>query len=300
MRPADLMPPALRAALPGLRLASRRPARGGGLGQHASRARGEGLEFAQYRAYVPGDDPRRVDWTLYARSDRWFVREAERESPLVLWVLVDASASMGQADAARPDATRLDAAKALAAACLALGERQGDRVGLALVGDGRLALHPPGLGPRHRERALHALAALRPAGGWPDEAGLRPLWARTRPGEGVLLLSDHFDDAGVALLLRLAGAGREASSVQVLTAEERDFPFAGGHRFRDPESGAEVLADGAAARAGFLAAFGAARAALAARLAAGGVAHATLWLDGPLEAPLRALFGAAGSAGGAR
>jgi len=78
--------------------------------------------------------------------------------------------------------------------------------------------------------------------------------------------------------------------VQLLTAEERDFPFRGGHRFRDVESGEEQLSDGAAARADFLARFAAARAALDTRLAAAGVRRAEYYLDQALDQPLRQLF----------
>lgn len=293
---ARFMPLDLRAALPELRLESRRPARAGGIGQHHSRSRGEGLEFSQYRAYEPGDDLRRIDWKLYARSDRYFVREAERESPLTLWLLLDASASMGQQDAARPGWSRLDAARALAAACIALALRQGDRFGLAMIGAGRLELVSAESGPRQRDRCHLALHALQPGGGWPGEAGLRPLWERIGAGDLLLMLGDLFEGAGVALLERLAAAGREVSSIQLLTAEERDFPFTGGHRFRDPESGVELRTDAGAARAGFLAEFAAARASLDARLAAAGIAHATHVLDESLASPLRELFPSSGRA----
>jgi uncharacterized protein (DUF58 family) len=287
---ARFMPSELRAALPGLRLVSRRPARARGTGQHASRSRGDGLEFSEYRTYEPGDDLRRIDWKLYARSDRYFVREAERESPLTAWLLVDASASMDQADAARPGWTRLDAARALAAACVALALRQGDRFGLATVAGGRLQIVPAGSGLRQRDRCHLALHRLQAGGQWPDEAGLRPLWERVAAGDLLVMLGDHFEEAGVALLERLAAAGREVSSVQILTAEERDFPFTGGYSFRDVETGVELLTDAAAARAGFLEDFRVARLRLAARLAAAGISHATHVLDEPLDAPLRRLF----------
>ena len=110
----DPIPPQVRSRLKNLRITARRAAGAHGIGLHHSRSRGAGLEFAQYRAYEPGDELRQIDWKLYGRSDRFFVREAERESPLAVWVLIDASASMAQADAARPGWSRLDAAKALA------------------------------------------------------------------------------------------------------------------------------------------------------------------------------------------
>ena len=90
----DFIPAAVRARLRDLRLEGRRATGGHGFGQHRSRSRGAGLEFAQYRAYEPGDELRQVDWKLYARSDRFFVRDSERESPLTVWLLLDTTASM--------------------------------------------------------------------------------------------------------------------------------------------------------------------------------------------------------------
>ncbi|WP_146907064.1 DUF58 domain-containing protein [Arenimonas daejeonensis] len=288
----DFIPAPVRARLKDLRLAGRRTTGGHGFGQHASRSRGAGLEFAQYRAYEPGDELRQIDWKLYARSDKFFVREAERDSPLTAWVIVDCTASMAQGDAARPGWSRLDAARALAACIFELALRQGDRFGLAAIGGAGLRLVPPGAGPRHRDRCLLELHGLRADGDWPAETTLRPLWERIGAGQLVLMLSDDFDEAAVALCERLSAARREVLSLQILTAEERDFPFRGGHRFRDTESGAERLSDGASAREAFLAAFAAAQRTLAARLAASGIRHTTHVLDEALDAPLRRLLAA--------
>ena len=297
--PDRLIPPEVRARLAPLRLRMRRPAAAPGHGSHASRHRGAGLEFAQYRAYEPGDEPRHVDWKLYARSDRFFVREAERESPLTAWLLVDTSASMGQEDAIRPGWSRLDAARALAACTIELALRQGDRFGLALIDGDGLQLVPAGHGARHRDRCLLALQRLRAHGAWPPPERLRALWEAIAADSLVLALGDFFDDAVVVLCERLATARREVLAVQLLTVGERDFPFRGGHRFRDPETGEELLGDGDALRAGFLALFAAARAALARRFDAAGVRHATHVLDEPLDAPLRALFDPRHAAGAA-
>ena len=289
---SDLIPAAVRARLRNLRLTSRRAVGAHGLGLHRSRSRGAGLEFAQYRAYEPGDELRQIDWKLYARSDRFFVREAERESPLAVWLLIDASASMTQADAARPGWSRLDAAKALAACVAELALRQGDRFGLiALRGDG-LRLLAPAAGPRQRDRLLLELQALSAQGSWPVADKLRPLWERIGADDLVLMLGDGLDESGIAVAERLAAARREVLSLRILTAEERDFPYQGGHRFRDPETGEELLGDGVALRAEFLARFGAARAEIDARLDASGIRHAEYVLDQELDLPLRRLFGA--------
>lgn len=290
METSELIPPALRARLGELRLSARRALGGQGFGQHHSRSRGAGLEFAQYRAYEPGDSLRLIDWKLYARSDKFFVREAERDSPLTVWLLVDATASMAQGDAARPGFTRLDAARTFAACLIELALRQGDRFGLIAVGDERVHLIAAGQGPRHRDRCLLELRRLHAQGQWPSEAKLRPLWEHVHAGDLAVLLSDGFDEAAISLCVRLATARREVCSIQILTAEERDFPFTGGHRFIDAETGAEVLTDGAAVRAEFLERFKAARATLGARFAASGINHVEYFLDQPPDAPLRRLF----------
>ena len=170
------IPPDVRARLRTLRLDGRRVHGGDGFGLHRSRSRGAGLEFAQYRAYEPGDEPRMVDWKLYARSDRFFVRESERDSPLTAWVLVDATASMGQADDTRPDWSRLDAARALAACVLELALRQGDRFGVAAIAGDGLVLVPAGA-------SAHAPRASRVIGISKRNIGTSStrLWERRKP-----------------------------------------------------------------------------------------------------------------------
>jgi uncharacterized protein (DUF58 family) len=294
----DLIPADVRARLGTLRLAMRQPAGAQGYGVHHSQSRGAGLEFAQYRAYEPGDSLRQVDWKLYARSDKFFVREAERDSPLTACLLVDASASMAQGDEARPNWSRLDAAKSLAACAIEVALRQGDRFGvIAAGGDGLHAL-PAGNGARHRDRCVLQLHRLSASGAWPEPQRLRPLWEGIGPGTLVLLLSDCFDEGVVALAERLAATRRDVAVVQLLTVGERDFPFRGGHRFRDPETGDEMLGDGAAVRDEFIERFAAARSALARRFAASGIRHVEYVLDQPLDAPLRSLFAARHAQGG--
>lgn len=286
------LPDALRARLRDLRLVARSTAGGDGLGMHSSRSRGAGLEFAQYRGYEPGDEPRRIDWKLYARSDRYFVREAERDSPLTVWILIDASASMAQADRSRAGYSKLDAARLLAACVIELALRQGDRFGLVGLSGSELHFVADAAGARQRDRCMLELDRMRCGGELPEAPQLRPLWERIRPGALVVLLSDDFDDRLVELATRLAVARREVVSIGLLSAEERDFPFHGGHRFRDPETGVELLADGDRARNDFLERFSAARESLAKRFAAVGIAHVEHHLDREPDEPLRRLFGA--------
>ena len=292
----DLIPPAVRNRLKTLRLTARRAVNLQGLGLHHSRSRGAGLEFAQYRAYERGDEPRAIDWKLYARSDRFFVRESERESPLAVWLLLDASASMGQSDSNHPDFPRLAAARSLTACIAELALQQGDRLGLVVLSDTGLKLLAAGTGARQRDRLALELRSVRAAGSFPGLAQLVPLWDRIGANDLVVIISDFFDPATLDLATRLASAGREVLGVEVLTADERDFPFRGGHRFRDPETAEELLGDGPALRDDYLARFAAARAERHAALDHLGIRHAALFLDEPLDTPLHHLFGSRSAA----
>ncbi|MGB3394645.1 MAG: DUF58 domain-containing protein [Stenotrophomonas sp.] len=292
-----LIPADVRSRLRNLRLWPQRASGSRGIGLHASRSRGAGLEFAQYRAYEPGDEPRQIDWKLHARSDRFFVRESERESPLTTWLLLDTSASMQQADQARRTWTRLHAAKALAACVAELALQQGDAFGLVALGGDGVQLLPAGHGPRQRDRLHLHLHALQARGQWPPLERLTPVWERIAGNNLVVMIGDGFDDDAITLAERLAKAGRDVVHLQLLTVEERDFPFRDGHHFRDPETGEELLGDGAAIRAGYLTRFAEARRTLDARLQAAGIRHATAFLDEAIDAPLQRLFARRGGAG---
>ena len=289
------IPPEIRSRLKRLRLCTRSDLGTGGFGLHPSRTKGAGLEFAQYRAYEPGDEPRRIDWKLFARSDKFFVREAEQESPVSVWILIDASASMGQADRRTPDWSRLDAAKLLGLCIAQLAQQQGDRFGWMMLRQGALGVAEPRADRAQMDRLQIDFARLEAAGAFPDAATLAPLWERIAAHDLVLFLSDCFDAAGIAMIERLAKAGREVLAVQLLTVEERDFPFAGGYRFLDPETGEALIGDGKALRESFLSRFAAARAALGERLDAAGIRHTAYVLDEPIDQPLHVFFGRGGA-----
>ena len=285
MSPFDL-PPDLRSRLRRLSLAPRAAAVLAGDGMHASRNRGGAMEFAQYRAYERGDDLRRIDWKLYSRSDRFFVRDAERESPVAIWIVLDASASMGQADMARPAWSRFDSARQLTAAVIEIALQQGDRFGVIVAqSDGPLILSPSS-DKRHLDRIRLALSPLRPAGAPAWERDLKTLGERIAPGDMALFVTDGFDEACVAAAERLAASGRDVSFIQLLTADERDFPFDRSLRFRDPEGGAELAGDSRTLRADFLRRFAQARADLRDRLEGRGVRYVEHFTDQDPDQPV--------------
>lgn len=293
MSPLDL-PPELRSRLRRLSIVPRRAAVLSAAGMHDSRNKGGGLEFAQYRAYERGDDLRAIDWKLYARSDKFFVRDAERESPVAIWIVVDASASMAQADLARPDWSRFDAARRIAASLMEIALYQGDRFGLVVEGASGPMVLSPGSGGRHRDRVLMSLAPLKASGAadWTRDVGV--FGEQMAPRDILILLTDGFDEGCIATAERLAASGRDVCIIQILTGDERDFPFDQGYRFHDPETGAELIGDGRTLRADFIARFAAARAALSARLEARGIRHVEHFIDEGADVPIRSLFRSAG------
>jgi hypothetical protein len=194
------LPPELRARLRLLRCGHAWPAAPVASASTPAAA-GAGLEFAQYRAYEPGDELRQIDWKLYARSDRFFVRESERESPITVWLLLDATASAGQADRAAPQRTRLDHMRGVAACLVELALQQGDRFGLlAINGDG-LQLVPAANGARQRDRVHLQLHALQARGSWPPPIDCARC-GNAAPGRPAAGDRRWFDEAGIVLLER--------------------------------------------------------------------------------------------------
>ena len=263
-----ILNPQLLAATRGLTLAARGLVAGVLPGLHASRQPGMAREFAQYRAYQPGDEPRHIDWKLYARSDRYFVRESEIETAINIRLVLDATASMRHADAANPALTKFDLARTLAAALTLLAAAQGDQVGLhAISGDGITSVSP-GQQRQPTERILRTLAGLQPAGRWPADArrALQGAFAAGVPrgagGDGaareiVVVLTDGHeqDDEIRASLAPLRSRGHELLLFHLLGRDEETFPFHGLVRFEDWETGAAYEVDADAARAAWVAGY---------------------------------------------
>jgi uncharacterized protein (DUF58 family) len=154
-------------------------------GRHKSPGLGGSLEFAEHRPYAPGDDLRRVDWKVYGRSDRWYVRESEQETNLRATLVLDASASMGFASEGLP--SKWAYGRVLAAALAWVFLAQQDAVGLATFGDGIRAYVPPRAGRAQRARLFSALEAEDAAGGTSPEGPFREL-AERLPRRGLLVL----------------------------------------------------------------------------------------------------------------
>jgi uncharacterized protein (DUF58 family) len=216
-------------------------------GERRSTKRGTSIEFADYRNYTRGDDLRRVDWNVYARLERPFIKLLEEEEDLAVHVLVDASRSM---DAPRePDAThKFRYAQRLAAALGYIALAAGDRLTVTLLqGAQTLAQFGPARGRGYTLRLLRFLEDQKPDGATEIDAALRhyALVAK-RPGL-AFLISDLFSPQGYRDgIAQLQGRGYEATILHLLAPDEIEPPLAGDLRLIDVETGApqEITLDG--------------------------------------------------------
>lgn len=213
--PEKALDPAVLDRLSGLTLVARTVVEGFMAGHHRSPFRGSSSEFAQHREYVPGDDVRRLDWQVFARSDRLVVKEFIEETTLSCHLLVDASESMAFSSRAW---TKFDYARWCAAALAHLVLSQRDTAGLVLFDREERVKVPPKNGEVQKKNILDALEEARPEG--PTGIGGVLNWVAERLGRRgiVMIFSDFFDDTDSILegLRRLVHGGHEPVLVQIL------------------------------------------------------------------------------------
>jgi uncharacterized protein (DUF58 family) len=231
-----LLDPDFIQRLARLRLLVRRRFAGTAGGSRRSKRRGASVEFADHRAYAPGDDVRRIDWNAYARLEELVLRLYVAEEDLTVYLLVDRSASM-----AFGDPPKLESAKRLAAALAYVALSGSERVAVVPFGDGPDVPLPPTRGKRRVGHVLRYLDAIEPSG----ETSLtrtvdRFLARRPRPGL-VAIIGDLLDPAGWTRPLdRLLSEKHEPAIFHVLSHEELDPPRGGDFAFVDAERGTSV------------------------------------------------------------
>lgn len=285
---AQFLPPQLLERLGGLDLIARTVVRGFQSGVHRSPQRGVGEDFAKHRDYQQGDDVRYLDWKLYARTDRLYVREFEERSNLQCFLVVDESASMDYAEPGGVSKHRYAAYVAAALAHIMLGH--GDAVGLATFGvEPRLLL-----APRSRRGHLHdmlmQLERMKPSGSGSAAPVLdRVGGALQRRGRIVLitdLLEEDGGDAVSTALGRLRARGDEVVVMRVLTPAESGERAPGAGLFYDPEKPGAELPATPDADAGYRRRVGAYYDALADRLRERAVEYVPLTTAQPVEEAL--------------
>ncbi|MBQ5946197.1 DUF58 domain-containing protein [Massilia sp. ST3] len=238
---------ALIAHTQNLDLVIRHVLAGLGHGIHAGRERGAGVEFSEYRAYAPGDEWRRVDWKLLARADRYFVREAERDSHVAVWLVLDASASMAEPSRSVEQLDKLHYARMLLGCVAAIAQRQGDAFGLVVLGEGRVQFTPASRGPRQLQRVLAQLQRAEPKGELPDADTLRASLHFVRAPSAIFAASDLLDWPSPLsqALTRLRQMRHDVRVLCLQTQAEIDASFSSALAYRDPEQRAGVFRFGA-------------------------------------------------------
>lgn len=231
---ARFLDPLVLARIDNLELLARTVVEGFINGLHRSPYLGHSVDFAEHRPYMPGDDIRRIDWRLYARTDRYYVKEFEADSNANFLVLLDQSRSM---QFSSHGISKLDYGRYLAACLTHFAHTQRDRVGLVTFDEDVVDFIPPSA--KHREAVLHALDRLE--GGGRGELA-RPLLktadASRRRGISVLI-SDLYEDPDAALraVRQLSRRGSDVIVFQVLDPAEVHFPDDASASYEDLESG---------------------------------------------------------------
>jgi len=247
----DLLDPATLSKLGGIELIARKVVEGFLMGLHRSPHRGFSAEFAELRAYQAGDDLRYIDWRMYGRSDRYYVKQFEEETNLRAYLLVDVSESMGWSSDPATLPSKLWYAKLLAASLALVLLRQGDSVGMAAFHDRVIERVQARGGRRQWHELVRRLQPLRAEGGTSAETALRDLAVRLRRRGLVILLSDLLvapDETRTALQF-LRHHGHEVLVFHLVDPGERDLPATSEARFFDPETGDELTVSVADIRA---------------------------------------------------
>ena len=206
-------------------------------GLHRAPYLGLSTDFAEHRAYNPGDDIRRIDWRLYGRTDRLFVREFQAETNTNLTLVLDVSKSM---DFRGGGISKLDYGRFLAASLGYLSLQQRDRVGLITFDEDLVSVVPPSV--KHFDRVLHELDTLTPARAGSFEKPLATI-ARTLGKRGIVaLISDLYVEPEVLLesLAELRYRGHDVLVFHILDPDEMELPDADSRQFEDMESGAHL------------------------------------------------------------
>jgi uncharacterized protein (DUF58 family) len=234
---ARFVDPVVLARIGNLELVARAVVDGFINGIHRSPYFGASVDFAEHRGYVPGDDIRRVDWRLYARTDRYYIKEYEADSNSNFSVILDVSKSMGFSSGG---VTKLEYGKILAGCLTYLVHRQRDRVGF-LAFDNDIVEHVPP-SAKHMDVVLHVLDRLTPKSAGSLRAPLHKMAEHFGRRGLVILISDLYEepDAVIEAIGPLRFRGSDIAVFHLLDPAELDFSFRDPSAFEDLESGEQI------------------------------------------------------------
>ena len=254
--------PEVAAAVGSLELVARFIVEGFLIGLHKSPYHGFSAEFATYREYSPGDDLRHLDWKVYGRTDRFYLKQFEENTNLACHLVLDCSGSMSVGETpgreGRSRVSKFTYARQVTAALAYLMLKQQDAVGLVAFADGPVKQVPARTRSIQLGRVLSELGNLAPERGTEVARGLTGIPEKIRRRGLVVFVSDCLADADeiIETLKLFRTRGHEVLVFQVLSPEERDFPFRDLTEFVDAETGERVLAQASDIKAAYLGALG--------------------------------------------
>ena len=241
-----MVDPDVLAGLSRLSLRARGLVEGSFSGMHKSPHRGSSVEFSQYREYVPGDDTSNVDWRVYARSDRFYIKEFEADTNLRCHLVVDCSGSMGYGE----NSSKLDYARKSAATLAQLLVQQGDAVGLQCFSENLLHDIPAHGGARHLGNIFNILDAMRPVGETRIVKVLHDLAEKIRRRAMIIVFSDLFTEVAPLLdcFQHMKFRKHDLVVFHLLEQHEKDFDFDRSIRFIDMEKSFSLVTEPALIR----------------------------------------------------
>lgn len=247
----SFLDPQVLARLQHLPLVTRFAMEGSISGHHKSPHRGSSVEFAEYRNYAPGDDIRRLDWRVFGRTDRFYMKEFEADTNLRCYLVVDISASMGFAGR---HGRKFDYARKLAGTLGYLAVQQGDAAGLVCAGENPPVELPPRRNPAHLQEIFNTLGRVEPAGPTGLTQALHELAEKVRRRALVIVVSDFFTEVEPLLgaIQHLRFQKHDLAVFQLLDRMESDFKFDRPVRFVDLESPFSMVTEPAIVREEYL------------------------------------------------
>ena len=247
---SKLLDPKVLMAIKDLSLSAKMTIDGFMSGINKSTVKGPGMEFSQYRSYQAGDDLRSLDWKMYARSDRYYIRESEVETNISMRLLIDASASMNHHDG---DFDKISYARYLAASLAYLANLQGDAIGLYVFKDSGIYSMAAKQDFQHLARLFYQLENIKPEGVFTKPIHYKELYGGGQSRELLIFVSDLYETNAeiLTLLDTLNTLKHEVVVFHLLSRNELDLSFKGYTTFEDLETGQTVQIDQSKARAAY-------------------------------------------------
>ena len=237
----ELLKPEILNTVHGLELIARIIVEGFMSGSNKSQSVGAGQEFNQYKNYQPGDDLRQLDWKVFARSERYYIKQSEIETNITVKFILDASHSMAYEE---DGLSKIYYAKVVTAALGYLARKQSDTLGLFTVNDQKITTVQPRFEQQQFIRFLNELVNLKSEGTWKKGNGMEQLFDH-HGKEMIVFVTDLYDDAEdlQKFIAKLKTSRNEVIVFHLIGRHEFEFDFNGSFTFEDLETGVRTKAD---------------------------------------------------------